>query len=50
MPVKQQIFVRSNKNSAAIVPAANDDYFQEIGKEIGLDFKHSIGDNDSPIL
>jgi enediyne biosynthesis protein E4 len=28
------------------VPAANKDYFQEIGKEIGLDFVHSIGDND----
>ncbi len=30
----------------ATVPDANDDYFQEIGKEIGLDFFHSIGDND----
>jgi enediyne biosynthesis protein E4 len=27
-------------------PLANDDYFQEIGKEIGLDFIHSIGDNE----
>ena len=27
-------------------PPANDDYFQEIGKEIGVDFVHSIGDND----
>jgi len=25
------------------VPVANDDYFQEIGQEIGLDFIHSIG-------
>ena len=27
-------------------PAANDDYFQEIGKEIGIDFIHSIGDKE----
>ncbi len=25
------------------VPAANDEYFQEIGQQIGLDFVHSIG-------
>ena len=42
---------QSNKNSSSqkqsvIVPAANDDYFQEIGKEIGLDFVHSIGDKE----
>jgi len=42
---------KSNKNSSsqkqsAIVPAANDDYFQEIGKEIGLDFIHSIGNKE----
>jgi hypothetical protein len=42
---------QSNKNSlsqkqSATVPAANDDYFQEIGKEIGLDFVHSIGDKE----
>ena len=36
----------SQKKSAATVPAANDDYFQEIGKEIGLDFVHSIGDKE----
>jgi hypothetical protein len=36
----------SPKQSAAAVPAANSDYFQEIGKEIGLDFVHSIGDNE----
>jgi hypothetical protein len=34
----------SQKNSVASVPVATDDYFQEIGKEIGLDFIHSIGD------
>jgi enediyne biosynthesis protein E4 len=28
------------------VPSANKDYFQEISKEIGIDFIHSIGDND----
>jgi hypothetical protein len=33
----------SSKQPAATVPAANGDYFQEIGKEIGLDFVHSIG-------
>ncbi len=27
-------------------PAANGDYFQEIGKEIGIDFVHSIGDKE----
>jgi hypothetical protein len=31
---------------SASVPKANKEYFQEIGKEIGLDFIHSIGDND----
>ena len=36
----------SHKNSAPIVPAATDEYFQEIGKEIGLDFIHSIGDKE----
>ena len=25
------------------IPVANDDFFQEIGQEIGLDFVHSIG-------
>lgn len=34
------------KRSASMPPVANDDYFQEIGKEIGLDFVHSIGDNE----
>ena len=42
---------QSNKNSSSqkhssTAPAANDDYFQEIGKEIGLDFVHSIGDKE----
>jgi hypothetical protein len=36
---------RSQRSSAS-VPTANKEYFQEIGKEIGLDFIHSIGDND----
>ena len=34
------------KQSEISVPAANDDFFQEIGQEIGLDFVHSIGDVD----
>ena len=37
---------KSQKESVATPPPANDDYFQEIGPEIGLDFIHSIGDND----
>jgi enediyne biosynthesis protein E4 len=36
----------SSSGSVATVPAATDDYFQEIGKEIGLDFVHSIGDKE----
>jgi enediyne biosynthesis protein E4 len=36
----------SNINSVATVPAATEDYYQEIGKEIGLDFIHSIGDKE----
>ena len=36
----------SQKNIIAGVPAATDDYFQEIGKEIGIDFVHSIGDKE----
>jgi enediyne biosynthesis protein E4 len=31
---------------AANAPPANADYFQEIGKQIGLDFVHSIGDDE----
>lgn len=42
---------QSNQKSSAglqkhFVPASNGDYFQEIGKEIGIDFIHSIGDNE----
>jgi hypothetical protein len=36
----------STQKPSASVPAANKDYFQEIGKEIGIDFVHSIGDNE----
>ncbi len=36
----------NSHKSALSPPPANDDYFQEIGKEIGIDFIHSIGDND----
>lgn len=36
----------SAKQSASSVPASNGDFFQEIDKEIGLDFVHSIGDDD----
>ena len=34
------------KKAVAVLPAKSDDYFQEIGKEIGLDFIHSIGDKE----
>jgi hypothetical protein len=34
------------KKNLAKAPPASDDYFQEIGQEIGIDFIHSIGDND----
>ena len=37
---------KSVNQSATSVPDASDDFFQEIGREIGLDFVHSIGDND----
>ena len=36
----------SNNNSVAVLPASTDEYFQEIGKEIGIDFVHSIGDKE----
>lgn len=36
----------SAKQSAISVPAESDDFFQEISQKIGLDFIHSIGDND----
>ena len=34
---------KSEPQSVYTSPVANEDYFQEIGKEIGLDFVHSIG-------
>jgi hypothetical protein len=34
------------KKTAAALPAATGDFYQEIGREIGLDFIHSIGDNE----
>lgn len=37
---------KSSSKSVAAPPAANEDYFQEIGKEIGIDFVHSIGDKE----
>ncbi|MEI8224513.1 MAG: CRTAC1 family protein [Bacteroidota bacterium] len=37
---------KKQKQSVSTVPPANDDYFQEIGKEIGLDFIQSIGDDE----
>ncbi len=37
---------KSSQRSATSVPVANDDYYQEIGKEIGLDFIHTIGDKE----
>jgi enediyne biosynthesis protein E4 len=45
------ISCQSNKQSQKklIPPASNNDYFQEIGKEIGLDFVHSIGDKDKEL-
>ena len=36
----------SKTKKTPTLPAKNDDYFQEIGKEIGLDFIHSIGDKE----
>jgi len=37
---------RSDKNAPSNVLAATDDYFQEIGQEIGLNFIHSLGAAD----
>ena len=37
---------KSSSGSIAAPPSANDDYFQEIGKEIGIEFIHSIGDKE----
>jgi hypothetical protein len=36
----------TSKSQELSVPAANDDYFQEIGQQAGLNFVHSIGDDD----
>jgi enediyne biosynthesis protein E4 len=36
----------SGKKSAFTPPHATNDYFQEIGKELGIDFVHSIGDEE----
>ena len=36
---------KSMKQFVAAFPPANDDFYQEIGLDIGLDFIHSIGDN-----
>jgi enediyne biosynthesis protein E4 len=35
---------RSGKQSLLTPPAANEDYFQEIGQEVGIDFVNSIGE------
>ena len=37
---------KSVKQSATSLPAPNGDFFQEISQEIGLDFIHSIGDDE----
>jgi len=34
---------KSQNQSVHVIPSANNDFFQEIGQEIGLDFVHSIG-------
>ena len=34
------------KNAAPFVPQANDEYFQDIGENIGLRFRHSLGDDE----
>jgi enediyne biosynthesis protein E4 len=36
--------LKSPKQPSANIPAANEDYYQEIGQQIGLDFVHSIGE------
>jgi hypothetical protein len=36
----------SKSKNSLVPPKPNDDYFQEIGKEIGVDFVHSIGDKE----
>ena len=37
---------KSHNQSVYTIPVENDDFFQEIGQEIGLDFVHSIGADD----
>ncbi len=37
---------KANNYSDPFVPEANDEYFQEIGNDIGLRFVHSIGDDE----
>lgn len=37
---------KSKKQVNLTVPVANEDFYQEIGQEIGLDFVHSIGDDE----
>src|SRR5665811_1375342 len=37
---------KSARQSETSAPAASNDFFQEVSKEIGLDFVHSIGDDD----
>jgi hypothetical protein len=37
---------KNSKKSKLTPPPPDNDYFQEIGKEIGLDFVHSIGDKE----
>lgn len=37
---------RPSEKSASVVPAPNDEYYQEIGESIGLKFIHSMGDHD----
>lgn len=37
---------KSQKNDIYSIPAPNGDFYQEIGKESGLSFVHSIGDNE----
>lgn len=37
---------KSQNQTIHVPPAANDEFFQEIGQDIGLDFVHSIGAKD----
>jgi hypothetical protein len=42
---KDESSPKSKKQSFVIFPPANDDYFQRIEREAGLDFIHTIGDD-----